>query len=226
MKRFFTAQFKNAFRLRTSLFNVFLFYDLSDGTRVDLGAAHFDGIASVAFSRDGSTLATGSSDDRVVLGDIQRRATDHICQANFIVVSSVAFAPDGQTRFVNSWDEKIYSWNLKEPAQPNILAGHSATVNGLADSSDGRSLASAGQDGTARLWDTRSDGAASVAQPYPEFTTLVRPEDTISPATGQRGIWGVAVSPDQRCLAAATLDKLIWGDLQTGAVVTRVRLPG
>jgi WD40 repeat protein len=157
-----------------------------------------------------------------VLWDIKSRATDRMCQANFIVVSSVAFAPDGQTLFVSSWDERIYSWNLKEPAQPNILAGHNAAVNGLAISPDGRSLASAGQDGTARLWDTRSDGTASVAQPYPEFTTLLRPEDTISPATGQRGIWGVAVSPDQLRLAAATLDKLILWDLQNSAVVTDV----
>jgi WD40 repeat protein/predicted Ser/Thr protein kinase len=202
-------------------FNVAL-YDLSDGTLVDLGPAHSDGITSVAFSRDGSKLATGSSDERVVLWDIKSRATDRMCQANFIVVSSVAFAPDGQTLFVSSWDGRIYSWDLKEPAQPNILAGHNAAVNGLAISPDGRSLASAGQDGTARLWDTRSDGTASLAQPYPEFTTLLRPEDTISPATGQRGIWGVAVSPDQLRLAAATLDKLILWDLQTGAVVTEV----
>jgi eukaryotic-like serine/threonine-protein kinase len=202
-------------------FNVAL-YDLSDGTLVDLGPAHSDGIISVAFSRDGSRLATGSSDDPVVLWDIKRRATDRICQAKSIAVSSVAFAPDGQTLFVSSWDERIYSWNLQEPSQPNILAGHSAAVNGLAVSPDGRLLASASQDGTARLWDTRSDGAASVAQPHPEFTTLLRPEDTVSPATGQRGIWGVAVSSDQLHLAAATLDKLILWDLQTGAVVTNV----
>lgn len=202
-------------------FNVAL-YDLSDGTLVDLGHAHFDGITSVTFSRDGSKLATGSSDERVVLWDIKSRATDCICQANFITVSSVAFAPDGRTLFVSSWDERIYSWDLQEPAQPNFLAGHSAAINGLAISPNGRSLASVSQDGTARFWDTQSDGAASLAQPCPEFTTLLRPEDTISPANGQRGISGVAVSPDQLHLAAATLDKLILWDLQTGAVVTEV----
>jgi WD40 repeat protein len=202
-------------------FNVAL-YDLSDGTLVDLGHVHFDGITSVTFSRDGSKLATGSSDERVVLWDIKSRATDCICQANFITVSSVAFAPDGRTLFVSSWDERIYSWDLQEPAQPNFLAGHSAAINGLAISPNGRSLASVSQDGTARLWDTRSDGTASLAQPHSEFTTLLRPEDTISPANGQRGISGVAVSPDQLHLAAATLDKLILWDLQTGAVVTNV----
>jgi WD40 repeat protein len=137
------------------------------------------------------------------------------------LVNSVAFAPDGQTLFASCEDQNIYAWNLEEPTRPNVLGGHRAAVNALAIAPDGHWLASASQDSTARLWSLGGKDTASVAQPAPEFSTLLRSEDTLSPALGPVGVWCVAVSPDQFRVAVVT-DKLILFDLNTRVAVASV----
>jgi WD40 repeat protein len=196
-------------------------YDLSAGTLIDFGQAHYDAIGSVALSRDGSRIATGSSDKGVVLWDVKSRTRERVCETDFTVVSSLAFAPDSQTLFASSWDGKIRSWDLRQPTEPNVLAGHSAAVNALALSPDGRWLASAGQDGTGRLWNLAETGAFATLSPA-EFTTLLHPADAFSPAAGPSAVWSLAVAPNQQRVAVVTLDKLFLWDLQTGARVTEV----
>ncbi|MCX6929436.1 MAG: WD40 repeat domain-containing protein, partial [Verrucomicrobia bacterium] len=196
-------------------------YDLSDGATKNLGQAHSDGITCIAFSSDGSRLATGSSDERVVLWDVKSGSTNRVLQGDLMVVNSVAFAPDSQTLFAGCSDQNIHFWDLLGATLPNVLSGHSAAVNALAIAPDGYWLASASQDGTARLWSLGGKDTSSVAQPAPEFSTLLRSEDTLSPALGPVGVYDVAVSPDQCRVAAIAGDQLILCDLETGAVLTR-----
>jgi serine/threonine protein kinase len=141
-------------------------YRLSDGALVPVGIAHSEGIQSIAFSWDGSLLATGGGDERLVLWDLKRLGTKRIILGDFILVNSVVFAPDDQTIFWGGWNQNIYFWNLKAPAQPKLLAGHSAGVNALAVSPDGLLLASASQDGAARLWRLDRNGVTPTTQPW------------------------------------------------------------
>ena len=197
-------------------------YGLSDGMTNNLGQAHADAITCVAISPDGHWLATGSSDERVVLWDLKQGTTRHVLRRSLVMVSSLAFGPDGQTLFAGCGDQNIYSWSLAETAAPAVLAGHSAPVNDLAVSPDGRWLVSASQDGSARRWSLGGLATPPAAPPALESATLLRPEDTRPVTAGPSWVYGVAVSPGQSRVATVAGTGLILSDLHTGAMLASV----
>ncbi len=56
---------------------------------------HTNAVESVAFSHDGTMLASGSSDGTVVLWNATTRQNTDTFEGHTDVVSAVAFAPDG-----------------------------------------------------------------------------------------------------------------------------------
>ena len=152
---------------------------------------HSGPVNSVAFSRDGRTLASGSADKTIGLWNPDTGQWLGTLIGHTGGVNSVAFSPDGRILASASDDRTVRLWNPATGQLLRALTGHSAPVNSVAFSPDGRILASGSDDKTIRLWD---------------------------PVTGQRlrtltgharGVNSIAFSPDGRILASASNDETV-----------------
>ena len=141
-----------------------------------LGGHEDGGFISTAFSPNGGTLATSSSNGGIKLWD----ATTRTEVFNFISGGGryVVFSPDGGTVAIASWDRTVRLWDLATKTRVANLEGHTDQVASLAFSPDGGTLASASWDRTVRLWDlaTKTQVAILEGHLYEVFSVSFSPD--------------------------------------------------
>jgi small GTP-binding protein len=117
---------------------------------------HTDTINRIAWSPDGSYLASPSSDKTIRMWDARNGACVHTLQAGHTEgANSVAWSPDGR-RLASSGDTTIRLWDVISGKLLQTLEGHAHSIDSVAWSPDGQRLASASRDKTIRLWDVIS----------------------------------------------------------------------
>jgi len=161
----------------------------------------------VAFSPDGTTLATGTHDPSVTLWDTATGKAITTFWGHKAATVCVAFSPDGRTLASGSGDRTIRLWKLatRKPndiatgVESTILKGHTRGIISMAFSPDGRTLASGADDQTVKLWDVTSGHERATLKGHAE------------------GVLCVTFSPDGKTLVSSSDEQKVrlW-DVTTG----------
>ena len=98
---------------------------------------HTDSVLAVAFSLDGSRVASGSTDETIHVWD-STTGSDIFgaLWGHEVCVYCVVFTPDGQ-RLLSVSDNAIRGWDLSTRMITLVLQGHNDDVRTISLSSDG-----------------------------------------------------------------------------------------
>ena len=232
--------------------NVIRIIDLQHSGELAVLRGHQNIITRLRFSKDGSMLASASTDNTVklwslsystnkVTGALSKTLSGHSAQ-----VYDIAFAPDGKRIVSASYDGSLILWHLdpEAPKDSELMRMHIDKVFSTAFSPDGEYIISGGNKGKIIRWDKDGHFSKSLADiQEPVFNLTFAPDGSfiaggfdafrmdletgtiIKPvATGGNGITAVSVHGDKYIATAEGLNGgIVFRDYGSGEILGGVR---
>ena len=116
-------------------------------------------VLTLAFSTDGTQLASGSRDTTVRLWDTVGTQAPIVLQQHTGWINALAFSPDGSMLASGDTDTVVHVWDTTSGALLATFRGHLSGIVALRFSPDSRTLASGSVDGTVRFWSIETQEA-------------------------------------------------------------------
>jgi WD40 repeat protein/transcriptional regulator with XRE-family HTH domain len=156
-------------------------------------------ILAVAFSPDGRTVLTGSTDHTLKLWEVETGNCLYTFVGHTDGVRSVTFSPDGKMIASGSIDCTIKLWQIDGGECWQTLTAHQRMIQALAFSPDGLLLTSASLDCTLRVWQVESGQCTQVLKGH------------------TKPVWSIAYCPDGKTIISGGDDHAVkFWDIDTG----------
>ena len=117
---------------------------------------HGASIGRLAWSPDGSYLASASTDKTVRVWDVATGEVLHVFEGHTEWVCTVCFDPTGTRLVSGSYDRLCKVWDIGTGALLQTVGGHDDRIFSVAWSPSADVLATGSADNNIRLWDTRT----------------------------------------------------------------------
>ncbi|TVU33758.1 hypothetical protein EJB05_15563, partial [Eragrostis curvula] len=119
-------------------------------------AGHSDTVCTVAFSSDGSLVASGDLDGHINVWNAVTRTFQGTLDGSVSGFEWLKWHPRDNLIIAGSEDCNVWMWNTDDNFIRNTFAGHSSTVTCGDFTPDGKLICTGSDDASLRIWDPRT----------------------------------------------------------------------